>query len=128
MVLNSSRTLYPAVMLPGISPPQNSQELRKLCDHITESHILTSLEYVITGRILYICCLNKLIFLLSNVCHADSIVLASFDAPAYIILAKRYLVSNVNLIMYQNGIEQVGEISAILSMNSIGYLHALSSK
>lgn len=52
-------------MLLGIAEPQNSQELRKLRDHVTESHVLNSLEYVITGHILYICCLNKLIFLIS---------------------------------------------------------------
>jgi len=74
VVLSGSVTLYPAVMLPGISQPQNSQELRKLREHITGSHILNSLEYVITGHILYICCLNNLIFLLPCRLHSSCFI------------------------------------------------------
>lgn len=125
MVLNSIRTLYPAVILPGISQAQNSKELRKLCDRITESHILNSLNYVVTGHILYICGSNRLIFLflLLNVCHADTIVLASFHSPAYIILAKRYVVSNVNLILYRRS---GGNICNVV--NEQYWLCALSSQ
>lgn len=61
-----------------------------------------------------ICCIFAIqisfFFFLFNVCHEDSIVLASFDAPACVILAKRYYpVSNVNLVLYQNGIEKFGK-------------------